>query len=575
MKNFFLVSTAISTIVFSLAAHAYEIPILEWRGRMAPIVGMTCTTGNPPKDNEPCVEKREFEVPTPDGKGVGKVRWVTELLEDGAKYGMADKSGETLIEPVEGNGIILTTRSMVMCGNTGCFLYSADEKKKKLGTVTTLPLPQSPPILMVMSKDDKGRQGLAPLHRDGSLGPILVGASTEDAFANNNLGVFKVHDAPGVTASVIVDLLGQIVWAGPELRVYGVPNSTLRAGKSTEGEIERRTTLELIGHAPFHALDSDPNMYIPLDGMKPMALPANVIGVIPAGSSAPPIGSNYVGDRPDDIEYWIIVKKVGGKNHYFISERKMDQTIDGVLADLPKFEEIDDIRYFYKKIKYEDPVTSGNPTVHRVKTKDWRTMYAGLPALGKTAQSSYDRWMELSLAENKAKIAQEQALADWKDKTEKRAQADRKAKEKADHESQVKYWQTFAEEFKSTCTDDNRINHCAEIEDAAFGLGDPSLSEYLSHQPMFHAQFNSRLQQACAVSQKACHEAQRIDDALRVKEEQQAELRYQLENGYKTYTQQKIKDIQKGSDYTVPYYDGGQLKYKTMTSDEYHRMFGN
>jgi hypothetical protein len=92
---------------------------------------------------------------------------------------------------------------------------------------------------------------------------------------------------------------------------------------------------------------------------------------------------------------------------------------------------------------------------------------------------------------------------------------------------------------------------------------------------MFHAQFNSRLQQACAVSQKACHEAQRIDDALRVKEEQQAELRYQLENGYKTYTQQKIKDIQKGSDYTVPYYDGGQLKYKTMTSDEYHRMFGN
>lgn len=553
-------------------AYSGQVTLMQWRDGFSKEhdFGEFCMKEGRLAPGETCIFKDFSEVPKPDGKGVGKVHWVVTMPESGSdRYGLANEDGDILIKPAYGAGVILTTRSMLLCETTECYLYTADGKKTSVGKVKFLELPNSPPILLVEKKDDKGRDGLAPLHFDGTLGPILVGAVMDEAFATGDLGVFKVHESPKVAASVMLDLRGEIVWAGGELKVFEIPIFENQYG-NIKGTAEKRTTLMIKAAAPINSLPSDPYLYMPMNGTKPMELPKDVVGVMPANLILAN-NTNAVVKRPDAVMSWIIVKKEKNKFRYFMAPPTSGATLDVLLKDLPKYEEIDDVKYYFKNAWDEDSTVAMTPTYHRVKNKDWKMEHHGKEALGKTADLCFSHWQDLVKETLKKDIAQQQAVAKYEHDERVQKNTERKARDmEVRAEKVAQYNKNYAKDFDKECS----LN-CGPIEDAAFYMGDPVLTEYLSHQTEIFNDVNHRVEQACAISATACEQAKRLVANVHSRWDAEAAQRSQLENGYKAYTEQKIKEIQKGNDYTVPYYEGGRLKYKTMSSDEYHRTYGN
>lgn len=525
-----------------------------------------------------CVRRdRDFEVPTPDGKGVGKVKYVqkTKSADTPAKWGLADSYGQIIIDPDDGEGMALTTRSMLLCHPKykGCVVYSADERTKKLSFAQTLPLPGGVPAVFIRMKDERGVWGLAPLHRDGTLGRVLSGASVDEGVASGDLAVMQVHDSSGATASVLIDVMGHELWAGPELRVYGVPNAKNDSGNGY-AQNAKRSTLMAVGPAPLRVLESDPNMYRPFDGNAPVDMPAGVLGVIPARVSDPSMrGDEYGGKRPDNAWCWIVASQQEKKKRFFVSECESDTGPLDVLKQYPNLEEIDDATIVQKDLSGRD-WKPGVLVVHRAKQKDWMALTSkGAPrGYGATVDAAFEDW-NLAASENLDKeIAKQRRLAVEEKEQRERAREERAARDAAALEKQREIWAKFIPDFDSRC--DGWVR-CTAVEDAAFGLGDPYLTQFLSHQETLNRASEIRVPRACAVSVSACQEVQRLAAIVQGNEERMREQRWQLENGWKAYTQQRIQEIRSSNKVNISYYEGGRLKFKTISSDEYKRLYGN
>lgn len=525
-----------------------------------------------------CVRRdRDFEVPTPDGKGVGTVKYVqkTKSADTPAKWGLADRFGEIIIDPEDGEGMALTTRTMLLCHYKykGCTIFSADGKKTKLNFSARLPLLGGVPIVMIQQRDEAGVWGLAPLHRDGTLGRVLTAAKIEEAAANGDYGVFQVHGSSGVISSVIIDVLGHELWAGPELRVYGVHNAHNATGNGYP-EVEQRSTLMVVGPAPMRALEEDANLYRPFDGLVPAEMPAGVLGLIPARIiERNGRGDTYEAQQPDEVLCWIVAAQEGQKKRFYLNDCASDTSPLVALKQYPNLEEIDDVAVIPKDIDGKD-WKPGVLAVHRVKQKDWMgvTSKTGPRGYGATPEAAYDDWVRAAADVVSKKIAQEQAEAKYDAERRSSANAERAARDIAALARQKEAWAKYIPEFGSKC---DGWTHCIPVEDAAFGLGEPHLTNFLSHQDNLQRETELRLKQACAVSQSACREVRRLGAIMDANMEALREQRWRQENSWKGYTQQRIQEIRAGSTVNVPYYEGGRLKFKTISSDEYKRLYGD